>query len=207
MNDTLSDERRLVRRMISGEEEAFETFFAAHCPPLYRFALKRSGGDAEAAEEVVQRTFCAAIDKIATWRGEARLLTWLCAICRHELAGYFRRTSRVSGRVELTEELPEVRAALESLLQGGSDPEEQTLRREIAGLVHVALDSLPPRYGQALEWKYLEDVSMKEIALRLDATPKAVESLLTRARGALSDALEALLSGLGRRKMAGGDNG
>lgn len=207
MSDSLSDERRLVRRMMAGEEDAFETFFSAHCAPLYRFALKRSGGDAEAAEEVVQRTLCAAIDKIASWRGEARLLTWLCAICRHELAAYFRRESRVAARVELTEELPEVRAALESLLHGGSDPEEQTLRREIAGLVHVALDSLPPRYGQALEWKYLEDFSIKEIALRLDATPKAVESLLTRARGALSEALGVLLSGLGQRAVAGGENG
>jgi DNA-directed RNA polymerase specialized sigma24 family protein len=54
----------------------------------------------------------------------------------------------------------------------------------------VALDHLSPHYGeegQALEWKYLDGLSVKEIAARLRLAPKAAESLLTRARRAFRD--------------------
>jgi DNA-directed RNA polymerase specialized sigma24 family protein len=62
------------------------------------------------------------------------------------------------------------------------NPEQTMLSSEKANLVHLALDSLPPHYGRALEWKYLEDLPVKEIASRLEMSPKAAESLLTRAR-------------------------
>ncbi len=198
------NERRLARRMIAGEERAFTFFFETYFPPLFRFALTRVAGDEDLAEEVVQRTMCTAVDKIAGWRAEAGLLTWLCAICRREIASHFRRVGRAPSRVELTEELPEVRAALESLAFGKDDPERNALHRELIGLVHVALDRLPPHYARALEWKYLEGATMKEMAARLGSTPKAVESTLTRARGAYRDALGALLKGFGPFPVGGG---
>jgi RNA polymerase sigma-70 factor (ECF subfamily) len=193
--DRLAHERRLVARMLAGEERAFDDFFEACFRPLYRFALCRVGGDANVAEDVAQRTLCAAVDKLASWRGEAQLLTWLCAICRRELANHFRRERRGGVSVELTEELPEVRAALESAFAEPETPERSTLRRELAALVHVALDHLPSHYARLLEWKYLEDVPVKEMAVRIGSTPKATESMLTRARIVYRDVLEALLAG------------
>lgn len=186
-------DRLLVARMIRGEEEAFTAFFDAHFPPLYRFALRRLGGSADLAEEIVQKTLYAAIDRIASWRGEARLSTWLCAICRNEIAAHFRRRSNRFASVELEEDVPEIRAALESMRGEVDGPESVAMRREIVDLVHAALDGLPQRYALALEWMYLDGTSMKEIAARLGATPKAVESLLTRARAALREALTSLL--------------
>jgi DNA-directed RNA polymerase specialized sigma24 family protein len=73
-----------------------------------------------------------------------------------------------------------VRAALESLSALGADgPRERLLRREVGALVRRTLDQLPARYGDALEWKYVEGLSVKEIAVRLGVGPKAAESLLT----------------------------
>ena len=84
--------------------------------------------------------------------------------------------------------MPEVRAALESLAAAeGSGPDEAARRGEIKRFVQVTLDSLPPRYGNALEWKYIEGLSVKEIADRLAVGPKAAESILTRARQAFRD--------------------
>ena len=197
-------ERRLVARMLAGDERAFDEFFGANFQPLYRFAQRRLAGDSTAAEDVAQRTLCAAIDKLSSWRGEAQLLTWLCAICRRELANHFRRERRIGASVELIEELPEVRAALESVLTEGESPEHNALRQEVIALVHVALDHLPPRYAQLLEWKYLEDVSVKEMAGRIGSTPKATESMLTRARVVYRDVFEALLVGRPATAYRGG---
>ena len=201
------DERGLVQRMLDGQESAFQSFFDTCFPALYRFALRRVGGDEDVAEEVVQATLCTGIDRLAGWRGEAALLTWLCAICRHQIADHYRRLKRPGMAVELNEDLPEVRAALESALADDLDPEEQSLRRELTGLVHVALDSLPPHYARALEWKYFEEASMREIALRIGSTVKAVESLLTRARAAYRDALGALLGDNAPRDGRGAAHG
>jgi DNA-directed RNA polymerase specialized sigma24 family protein len=79
---------------LAGDEPAFEEFFAAYFPRLFRFALPRVGGDEDAAEEATQAALVKAIEKLHTYRGEAALFTWLCAICRNEIVTIQRRTHR-----------------------------------------------------------------------------------------------------------------
>lgn len=185
-------DRGLVRRMLAGEERAFTEFFDGHFPGLYRFALTRLDHDEDAAEEVAQATICRAITKLGNYRGEAALFTWLCTFCRHEISAFYRRNKISARQVDLVEDAPDVRAALESLGGTLGGPAQALDRAEIGRLVQVVLDQLPPHYGSALEWKYLDGVSVKEIAGRLDLSPKAAESLLTRARGAFRDAFTSL---------------
>lgn len=188
-------DRFLVARLLRGDEEAFAAFFEASFAPLFRFALPRLGGDADAAEEVVQTTLCRAVRKLAGYRGEAALLTWLTTICRHEISGYFEQRKKVPPMIDLADDLPEIRAALDSLGGDEAKPENVLRRRETARLVQVVLDRLPFRYGDALEWKYIDGLSVVEIAERLDVTPKAAESMLTRARNAFRDAFSAAYGG------------
>jgi RNA polymerase sigma-70 factor (ECF subfamily) len=61
----------------------------------------------------------------------------------------------------------------------------------------VTLDCLPPWYGDALEWKYIHGLSVKEIAERLNLGSKAAESLLTRARKAFREGFAALTGNRG----------
>ncbi len=192
MSWTPTDEQSLIRRMLKGDEAAFETFYEGHAHRLFRFAAGRLGGDADWAEDVVQRSMCIAMDKLHTFRGEAAVYTWLCTICRREIAADFKRIDRRPRPVELAEDEPEIRAALESL-SAVDDPETHAQRQEIARRVHVALDHLPTHYGNALEWKYIIGLSVVEIADRLGTKPKAAESLLTRARSAFREAYTALL--------------
>ena len=178
-------DRDLARRMLAGEEKAFEEFFEGHFPALYRFALARVGRDHDAAEEVAQAALCRAISKLHTFRGEAALLTWLCTFCRHEIAAYHARQGR-RPEVDLPEEGWEVVAALESLA-----PDQALEREEVARHVHVTLDRLPPHYAEVLERKYVDGDSVHEIATKMGTTPKAAESLLTRAREAFRDLFSA----------------
>ena len=190
-----SSDRELVRRMLDGEEAAFSQFFDVAYPTLYRFALPRLDHNQDAANEVAQATICKAIGKLKTYRGEAALLTWLCTFCRHELYAY-GKASRQRIQVELFEDDPEIRAALESLRTSGADDIPASLdRRRAAALVQSALDHLPPHYADALEWKYIDEESVHEIANRLGIGPKAAESVLTRARRAFREAFHALAHG------------
>lgn len=190
----LPTDRALCERLLAGDERAFDEFFQGNFPALYRFAMARLSYDADAAEEVAQATLCAAISKLHTYRGEAKLFTWLCTFCRHEISAYYKRGNRRPATVQLVEDDPEVSAALESLgAVAGHGPEDALERSEVARLVHVTLDRLPGRYADALEWKYVDGLTVDEIAGRLELSPKAAESLLTRARAAFRDGFSTLM--------------
>ncbi len=195
-------DKTLVARLLTDEERAFEEFFEGYFPRLYRFALVRLDHNTDAAEEVVQITLTRVIRKLHTYRGEAALFTWLCTFCRHEISAHYRKRSQQPITVQLAEDLPEIRAALESLMTAASDPQSEAQRRELSRLVQVTLDQLHPRYGDALEWKYIEGMSVNEIATLMQSTPKAVESVLSRAREAFRDAF-ATLSGGWRAPQSG----
>jgi len=183
-------ERELVRRMLGGDERAFDEFFADYFPRLFRFAVLRLR-DPDAAEDLVQNTLISAVRHLRSWRGEATLFTWLCTICRREIAAWQKRTSR-RVIVSIEDDDPSLRAALDSISAAADQPDAGLARADTGRIVQLALDHLPPRYSRALEWKYLQELSVDDIAGRLQCTPKAAESLLTRARDAFRDAFAAI---------------
>lgn len=195
LRDAVESDRALVRRILSGDERAFEAFFEANFSGLYRFALLRLGNDGEAAEEVAQATLCAAMTKLESYRGEAALFTWLCTFCRHEISAYCKKQRRAPVSFGTAEEQPWIKEVLEELDDGAQAPEDLLSRKELKGLVRAALTKLPPHYGDALEWKYIEGMPVNEIAKRMKMSPKAAESLLTRARDAFRDAFKAVCGG------------
>lgn len=174
--EAAQDDRDLVKRMLAGEEQAFEEFFDGHFSRLYRFALTRVQ-DADAAEDVVQAALCKAITALRSWRGEATLFTWLCTFCRNEISAHYRRNRTWPQPAGLNRESPDAGATHDTM--------------EIALQVQSTLDDLPGRYADALEWKYIHGLSVEEIAARLGVGAKAAESLLTRAREAFRKAFAA----------------
>jgi RNA polymerase sigma-70 factor (ECF subfamily) len=184
-----SEDLALVERMLAGDGEAFDIFADRYTRALYRFALARLERDRELTREIAQTTMCKALAKLDTYRGEASLFTWLCACCRNEVLMRFRSRRTAPDEVELADDLE---PAIGFGPGGAGGPEVALLEREAARRVHLALDLLPAHYARALEWKYLEDLPVQEIAARLNLGPKAAESLLTRARSAFRAGYESL---------------
>jgi RNA polymerase sigma-70 factor (ECF subfamily) len=191
------EDKRLVKQLLAGDERAFDRFFDENFARLYRFALTRLSDDPEAARDVAQTTLTRAVTKLATYRAESGLFTWLCAICRNVTSDWLAHQARYRERIVLTEDLPEVRAAVDSLQAPiNTSPERHYRRVELVRLIQVALDRLPPRYGDVLEWKYIEGYSVKEISARLDIGTEATQSLLARARRAFSEVYSSMTAGI-----------
>jgi RNA polymerase sigma-70 factor (ECF subfamily) len=189
----VTDDRELVRLMLEGNERAFSEFFATYFPRIYRFALPRLNRNEDTAKDVVQTTMIKAIRNMASFRGESAMFTWLCQICRREIADQVRSQRRYAGKVVLIEDSDEVRLALESIeAPAADDPLRRCDGAELKRLVHAVLDRLPGRYGEALEWKYVEGRSVEEIGDLLGIGHTAAQSLLARARVAFRDGLESV---------------
>jgi len=187
------DDRQLVQAMLAGDERAFREFFEIFFPRVYRFALPRVRRNEDVAKDVVQATLIKAMRKLGDWRGEASLFTWLCQICRREVADHVRSQQRHASKVVLIEDSEEVRAALETIeAPAADDPLRRANGAELKRLVHAVLDRLPHRYGEALELKYVEGHSVEEIGERLGIGQTAAQSLLARARVAFREGLEAV---------------
>lgn len=186
------NECKLVAAVLRGDERAFDTLFDCHFPRLYRFALRRLSGDREMAKDVAQTTLIKAMQSLAGFRGDAALFSWLCRICCNEIEGVRRSPANRFERVHCLDSdaasSPDV-----ALLSAPSreQPEVQYARAQERWRLREVLDRLPGRFGDVLEWKYVEGYNVEEIARMLDSTVVAVQSLLARARSALREALQA----------------
>jgi len=194
------DDKRLAKQLLEGDERAFDSFFEENFARLYRFALARLSDDPDAAREVAQITLTRAIRKLHTYRAESAMFTWLCAICRNETSDWRRKQVRYREHIVLTEDFPEVQAAVDSYSAPADDsPAANYERTEKVRLIQVALDRLPAKYGNVLEWKYVEGHSVKEISARLKIGPEATQSLLARAKRAFGEVYSTLIDGMNDR--------
>jgi RNA polymerase sigma-70 factor (ECF subfamily) len=197
-------DQQLVKSMLGGDERAFRIFFDAYFPRVYRFALPRLGGDVEAAKEVVQATLIKGIRKLETFRGQAALFSWLCQICRNEVVDFIRANKRHASHLVLVDDSPEMRAAFESIVAPPQhEPAHCYSDAETRRLVRSVLDGLPNRYGDVLEWKYIDGRSVDEIGTRLGITSIAAQSILARARIGFREALEAVFGSTAQDVLAG----
>jgi RNA polymerase sigma-70 factor (ECF subfamily) len=182
------EDRQLVDRLLAGDRAAFDAFFNEYYPKLFRFVKRRLPRDPATAEDIAQGTLCRALESLRGYRGEAALMTWLCTLCRREMSARWREMRAFADAPELAEDDPEIRAALESLLAGESDPLQASTRAQVRETIRITLDYLPAPYADVLEWKYVLEMSVADIATRLGRSTKATESLLTRARTAFREA-------------------
>lgn len=204
MKTEQSTDAALIAAMLNGDETAFRSFFETYFPRIYRFALPRLSNDAEACKEVVQATLTKAMRGLAGFRGDAALFSWLCQICRRQIADYLRANKRHSQNVVLIDDTPGLREALEAIAAPAADePLQGYGMAETRRLVQSVLDRLPSRYGDVLEWKYIEGRSVEEIGTLLGVGQTAAQSLLARARTAFREALETVLGSTAGDVLAG----
>jgi RNA polymerase sigma-70 factor (ECF subfamily) len=181
------DDREMVKRMLAGNQRAFDAFFAAYAQRLAAFASRRSNLPAAALEDIVQTSLIKAMRNLSSFRGEAALFTWLCEICRHELVS-FHRTAARQPKHDSLDAAPFVRdTVLELRVPAEFEPPNELALEEHRGAITQTLNGLPERYARALEWKYGDGFSVQQIARMLGLSTIAAQSLLARAREAFKE--------------------
>jgi RNA polymerase sigma-70 factor (ECF subfamily) len=88
-----SDEADLIERAKTGDIAAFERLYRMHSGRVYGLCVRLAANRAE-AEDCTQDTFVTAWQRLADFRGDSRLSTWLHTIAYHEVIGRKRREAR-----------------------------------------------------------------------------------------------------------------
>ncbi|HEX7167955.1 MAG TPA: RNA polymerase sigma factor [Acidimicrobiales bacterium] len=179
MGDEPVDERDLLVRAAAGDQGAVRRLVDEVGPIVFGYVFARVAGDRPAADDVVQDTFLEALRGATTYRGDARLATWMCGIARHRVLRHFEAERRQTAALEVVS----AEVADPSPLDVGAmvDDRDEVVR---------ALGRLPLLHRQVLVLKYLDGEPVVAIAHELDRTPVQVQSLLQRARVALRRELE-----------------
>lgn len=172
----------LVKALLKGDEAAFARFYQTYFNKMYRFCRGRVNNEAN-CHDIVQQSLTNAMRYLHTYRGEASLLTWLFQITRNEIAQWHKQFGKNDALTSTLDDNPALLAAIESVPStlDGSSPD---LSDGLKLLVRTTLDTLPTAYGDLLEMKYIEGLSVQEIALQLCTGETAVQSQLARARKA-----------------------
>jgi RNA polymerase sigma-70 factor (ECF subfamily) len=179
------NDQELVRSLKKGDEAAFQVFYDRFFDAIYKFCFYRLGQNHTETEDVVGEVMLTAINKLGDLYEdqETSIFNWLAQIARFKLMETYRRNRR-RDKEKLFSSFDE---GLESCLEESSSvaifqsDAEQGQTEETVGIV---LNSLSEDYRRVLTEKYLMGFSVKEIAMRLRRSEKAVESLLTRSRDA-----------------------
>lgn len=136
---------------------------------MYGYLLPRCGSVAD-AEDLTAETFIAAVAALQRPDPPSMSVAWLIGVARHKLVDHWRRSERERrGLATVGPNQPD-------------DPWEELLDTSAA---HSALARLPGPQRAALSLRYLDGLTVTEIADHLDRTVRGTETLLVRARAAL----------------------
>ncbi len=170
MTAPLSIDARRDLDAIVRDETAFRSWFDAAMPRVYRYLLARCGGDQHVAEELTQATFVEAIRRRDRFAGRSDTVTWLIAIARNKLVDHHRRLER------------DERRHGELVAAHRLHDDAPWRASETRDAVSAALRRLPPEHRIALLFRYLDGLSIRDVAAAIGRSEKATESLLGRAR-------------------------
>lgn len=180
----------IVRRIAAGDTGAFELLMRRYNRPLYRAARSIVKDDAE-AEDVVQEAYLLAYRNIKSFRGDARLSTWLTRIVINEAIARSRKASRRAEVIRLDGDVQSGRDSGEDAMSDSSaqQPERAAMREEARRLLEKNIDLLPDAFRSVFVLRALEEMSVEETAACLGIPEATVRTRFFRARGLLREAL------------------
>lgn len=165
----------LIRAVQLGDRTSLTILYHRYLSGVWRYLHAHLAQDREAAEDLVSETFLTAIRNIQAYDSQkGTVYGWLIGIARNKLHDHLRKKNR-----ERDYARSDATAVVNTDL---GNPEGNLLQAETQDAVIRALDSLADEERIVLEWKYMELLSVRDMAERLGRTEKAVEAILYRAR-------------------------
>jgi RNA polymerase sigma-70 factor (ECF subfamily) len=157
------------------KKEYFTDLYNQDFDYVYSYIFARTAGNSQLTEDIVQETFAAAWLSLNRFDQKSTSRTWFCSIAKNKLREYYRRTIY---REKF--ELPGDDGLVE--YEDSFDLEKVVFDNETRRCVLEVLGAINPLYRYVLIMKYIDELSVKEIAKILGRSAKAVDGILQRAK-------------------------
>ena len=186
------NEKEDIKLAQSGDFEAFSRLIESNKSKLYALALKMTGNKQD-AEDIVSETLIKAIDNIDKFRGESAFGTWLYSIALNQSRAHLAKQKQTDLK-DIEEYLPgktydEIHQKNNMQLFDWDDPHRQLESAELKKIIQQAIDELPYKFKEVFLLRYLEELSIKEIAEMIDETVASTKSRVLRAKLVVRDFL------------------
>jgi RNA polymerase sigma-70 factor (ECF subfamily) len=170
------DDKELIGRVLAGDPRAERELYDAHVDRVFRLVY-RMAGDMDRAQDYTQETFIRAFARLAEFRGEAALSTWLGSIAISIALNGLRKTRRLREREVGLEDAPQLGKA------------EVHAEPDLKSRLAHAIERLPDGYRAVFVMHDVEGYTHEEIASSLGVHPGTSKAQLFRARARLREAL------------------
>lgn len=164
----------LIDKILTGNPQAVSDFYKEYSEKIFRYLNNRLPSH-EDAQELTNDVFLEAIDSLNFLNKEENLGAWLFKIAHNKMVDYYRKRKIKS---LLLSQIP----YLEIIAKEISQPEFQFEKNRVRDRIEQTFLELSDSYRKILRLHYEEEIPVKDIAIRLDTSFKATESLLYRAR-------------------------
>lgn len=166
-----------------GDQKAFSYLLNAFWSDVYNFQLKRTN-DENDAEDITVQTFSRAFDKIGTYDDNFSFKTWLITISKNIHIDMLR-----SQKPDLVHSSSEEREA-KSIVDESPTAEDSLIMEQNLNRLLLCIKQLNDPYRTAIQLRYLQEKSYKEIAQEMESSLSNVKVILLRARKMLSEILK-----------------
>lgn len=171
-------ERAIRDAVLAGDAAAWRAWYVENFDPLAAYIRWRCGGLAALADDVIQETWLTAVRRLRSFDpAKGPFFGWLCGIAANAARNALRTRRR---------QWKHTRPLAPADDPAAATPDPAAIAK--AERVAAALAALPEHYEAVLRAKYLDGLTVEQIATQRGESPKAVESLLTRARQAFREA-------------------
>ena len=177
---TREQEAAIVRKVLGGDANAFETLVLEYEKNVYNIALRMTGNSEDAAD-MTQEAFIKAYNSLQSFRGNSKFSVWLYRIVSNVCLDFLRSKNR-RPTVSLSVEDDDGEDAQLDVADESQSPELLLDRKLTRDSVRRGLDSLPPDYRQILLLREIQGLSYDEIAQALSLEVGTVKSRIFRAR-------------------------
>jgi len=152
------------------------SFYDRSVRDVYRYFHRATAGDRRTTEDLTQETFMACVRAAADGQRDALTMPWLMGVARHKLIDHYRRRRRDEQRLALAwTAVPNEESAIDV---------DVTETEALA-----ALGTLSELHRLVLVLRYVDDLSVADVATAIGRSVRATESLIVRARQALDKTL------------------
>lgn len=161
-------EQVLIPMLKHGDQSAVRMWYSQSKLALKKFFIVSGIADDD-VEELVHDTYLSCLSALPLFRGESGLYTWMISIARHELTDYWRKkyAKRVIRFLPRGEEL----LALAQVQPKSSE-----------SLIKDVLRKLPVATAELLQLKYIDNLSVSELAQHFGVDVTTMQSRVYRAR-------------------------